>query len=474
MPWWLHTQNNISLLGCPIGPSEYSQHLCTSTPYNREQSALLLVTLVAPLGARPFVVKMHLCIWAKFPHKAPFRRPHIVDLATSPLKGCCWEPAIPKASWSGNPSSGPTVYSPLRFRAVITTRPSCRTLSASWPRITTWTEYSLPSGLDIYGHSDELPDSIQSSDLSLSGKHRPPLHIPYSPPGESILSPYQIDPLRVPYRLTVKMRPTYPLSILINKSKADKHSSADLPKYSLIPYPNISIPLRSPHIYRADKPINLSPYFCRWAIGLRLGITSPRVNRWVGMYRDGGNGGSEVAFDLLRDTLSAIFGLSELKMFPKSRIKVEKYVGGLPDIDPMANVAQALHRLGTGVMKEYAVTLPLCKTSAKNPHFAYECGNLGIQSYCLELKNGNKLEVLKNTGRVLSLVGEKPITELDDMEDNTMLRLHFFKNSRDEFTLGNVKTNSGTNCPKSLPQIRTFPQVPQLELEDTFLTGGRL
>ncbi|GJU21338.1 reverse transcriptase domain-containing protein [Tanacetum coccineum] len=72
--------------------------------------------------------------------------------------------------------------------------------------------------------------------------------------------------------------------------------------------------------------------------------------------------------------------------------KVEKYIGGLADMDP------------------WPVRTPHC----------YECGNQGhYKSDCPELKNGNQAGGARTRGMVLALVGGEPNQDLDDMEDNT-------------------------------------------------------
>ncbi|GJQ98124.1 reverse transcriptase domain-containing protein [Tanacetum coccineum] len=167
-----------------------------------------------------------------------------------------------------------------------------------------------------------------------------------------------------------------------------------------------------------------------------------------------------------------------VRMFPGESDKVERYVGGLPDMihgsvvaskpktmqeaTEMAtelmdkkissfaerqaenkrkldnnhqaqqqfpkrhNVAQA-YPARTGERKGYAGTLPLCN-KCKFHHngpctrtlTCYECGNQGhYRSDCPELKNGNQAGGVGTRGMVLALVGGETNQDLDDMEDNT-------------------------------------------------------
>ncbi|GJZ26780.1 reverse transcriptase domain-containing protein [Tanacetum coccineum] len=162
-------------------------------------------------------------------------------------------------------------------------------------------------------------------------------------------------------------------------------------------------------------------------------------------------------------------------MFPEESDKIEKYVGGLPDMihgSVMAsrpktmqdaiematelmdkkistlgerqaenkmkldnnnqaqqqspkrqNVAQS-YATGTGKKKEYAGTLPLNPDAARNQRTltCYECGNLGhYKSDCLELKNqnhGNQAEGTKARGLVHTLGGGEADRDLNDIEDD--------------------------------------------------------
>ncbi|GJR64012.1 hypothetical protein Tco_0010077 [Tanacetum coccineum] len=96
--------------------------------------------------------------------------------------------------------------------------------------------------------------------------------------------------------------------------------------------------------------------------------------------------------------------------------KVEKYVGGLPDMihgsvmatkpktmqdaiefaTELMNVAQA-YAAGTGERKEYAGTLPLCN-KCKEPSIGYDVGIKGITGVIAELKNRKTMGKLKLKG----------------------------------------------------------------------------
>ncbi|GKB12900.1 putative reverse transcriptase domain-containing protein [Tanacetum coccineum] len=132
------------------------------------------------------------------------------------------------------------------------------------------------------------------------------------------------------------------------------------------------------------------------------------------------------------------FEMWNLKVVKESD-KVEKYVGGLPDmihgtenkrkldnnnqtqqqLSKRQNVAQA-YAAGTGERKEYAGTLPLCNKCKfhHNGPCTVKCANCK-RSDCLELKNGNQARGTETRGRVLALVGGETNQDLDDMEDNT-------------------------------------------------------
>ncbi|GKE84376.1 hypothetical protein Tco_1558118 [Tanacetum coccineum] len=127
----------------------------------------------------------------------------------------------------------------------------------------------------------------------------------------------------------------------------------------------------------------------------------------------------------------------EIKLW-NLKVKVEKYVGGLPDMiqgSVMASKPKTLqdaieaYSAGFSEKKEYVGTLPLCnkfKFHHNGPCTrtltCYECGN---QGYCRsdypELKNqnhGNQAKVKEAHGMVYALGGGETDQDLDDMEDD--------------------------------------------------------
>ncbi|GJS12163.1 hypothetical protein Tco_0368959 [Tanacetum coccineum] len=176
--------------------------------------------------------------------------------------------------------------------------------------------------------------------------------------------------------------------------------------------------------------------------------------------------GHDVAYAMTDDLKE-----KKTKMFSEESDKIEKYVGGLPDmihgsvmasrpktmqdaiematelmdkkISTLAerqaenkrkldnnnqaqqqspkrqNVAQA-YAAGTGERKEYAGTLPLCNRNQRTLT-CYECGNPGHRSDCPELKNqnhGNQAEGTGARGLVHALGGGEANQDLNDMEDD--------------------------------------------------------
>ncbi|GJR85561.1 reverse transcriptase domain-containing protein [Tanacetum coccineum] len=163
-----------------------------------------------------------------------------------------------------------------------------------------------------------------------------------------------------------------------------------------------------------------------------------------------------------------------VRMFPEESDKVERYVGGLPDmihgsvvaskpktmqeatematelmdkkistfaerqaenkrkldnnhqaqqqLPKRQNVVQA-YAAGTGERKEYAGTLPLNPAAARNQRnlTCYECGNQGhYRSDCLELKNqnhGNQAEGTKARGMVYAFGGGVTEQDINNIED---------------------------------------------------------
>ncbi|GJU24359.1 reverse transcriptase domain-containing protein [Tanacetum coccineum] len=163
-----------------------------------------------------------------------------------------------------------------------------------------------------------------------------------------------------------------------------------------------------------------------------------------------------------------------VRMFPEESDKVERYVGGLPDMIHGSVVAskpktmqeatematelmdkkistfaerqaenkrklnnnhQAQQQLpkrqnvvqvyadGTGERKKYAGTLPLCNKCKfhHNGPCTVKCANCkrGTTGVMPELKNGNQAGGVGTRGMVLALVGGETNQGLDDMEDNT-------------------------------------------------------
>ncbi|GJR76118.1 hypothetical protein Tco_0088483 [Tanacetum coccineum] len=167
-------------------------------------------------------------------------------------------------------------------------------------------------------------------------------------------------------------------------------------------------------------------------------------------------------------------------MFPKESDKIEKYVGGLPDMihgsvmasnpktmqdaiefatemmdkkistfaerqaenkrkldnnnqaqqqPPKKQGVAIAYTAGSGERKEYAGTLLLCNKRkfhhngqcTRNPTY-YECGNQGhYMSDCLELKNQNHRNQARGTGArgmVHALGGGETNQDLNDMEDD--------------------------------------------------------
>nr|GEU86929.1 hypothetical protein [Tanacetum cinerariifolium] len=121
--------------------------------------------------------------------------------------------------------------------------------------------------------------------------------------------------------------------------------------------------------------------------------------------------------------------------------KVDKYIGGLPDsIHRLQtgskrkfdnnNQAQQLpkrqkvtkaYTVGTGEMKEYAGTLPLCNKCKihHNGPCTTKCGH--YKSDCPKLKNqnhGNQAEGTGARGMVYALGGEETNQDLNDIEDD--------------------------------------------------------
>ncbi|GJT21834.1 DNA-directed DNA polymerase [Tanacetum coccineum] len=152
-------------------------------------------------------------------------------------------------------------------------------------------------------------------------------------------------------------------------------------------------------------------------------------------------------------------------MFSKESDKIERYIGGMPDMihgSVMAIKAVTMRTkcglkltpIGNGERKEYAGTLSLCNwyklhyngpctvkcrnckkighmtrdcrnpTAARNQRTltCYECGNPGhYRSDCPELKNqnhGNQAEGTGARGLVHALGGGEPDQDLNDMEDD--------------------------------------------------------
>ncbi|GJS70998.1 reverse transcriptase domain-containing protein [Tanacetum coccineum] len=135
------------------------------------------------------------------------------------------------------------------------------------------------------------------------------------------------------------------------------------------------------------------------------------------------------------------------KYNPRKSDQVEKYVGGLPNmiqvsemaskpktmqeaikiandlIDQKQNIAMA-YSTGLSEKKEYAGTLPLSPAATNNQRTltCYECGNQGhYRSDCLELKNqnhGNQARGTEARGMVYALGGGETDQDLDNMEDD--------------------------------------------------------
>ncbi|GJR97759.1 reverse transcriptase domain-containing protein [Tanacetum coccineum] len=111
-------------------------------------------------------------------------------------------------------------------------------------------------------------------------------------------------------------------------------------------------------------------------------------------------------------------------MFPEELDKIEKYVGGLPDMIH-GSVAIA-YTAGSGERKEYAGTLPLCykspaATNNQRNVTCYECGNQWhYKSYCPELKNRNQENQAEGSGTrgmVYALGGGETNQDPNKIED---------------------------------------------------------
>ncbi|GKE97704.1 hypothetical protein Tco_0021055 [Tanacetum coccineum] len=140
-------------------------------------------------------------------------------------------------------------------------------------------------------------------------------------------------------------------------------------------------------------------------------------------------------------------------MFPKESDKIEKYVGGLPDMIHRSVMASKPKTMSSE-KKEYAGTLPFCNkckfhhngpctakcanykrvghltqdcrssaaTNNQRTLTCYECGNQGhYRSYFPKLKNqnhGNQAGGMEARGMVYALGGGENDQDLDNIEDD--------------------------------------------------------